>query len=85
MRARPCAWLSAVLAESEEFVAMVDDLEVLFFGLCVLQFFDLVILEFNDFPTTDADEVVVVFTALASFVKLLPVPKILFFKDLAVF
>ena len=66
-------------------MAVVDDFEVMFGGFGTLQLFDLIVLKLDDLPAADADEVVVMFTALTSFIKLLSISKILLFQDFAFF
>ncbi len=64
---------------------MIDDLEVVVAGLGVLQFLDVVVLEFDDLAAAHTDEVVVMFAPLRPFVELFPVSEILLFQDLALF
>ena len=69
----------AVFAKSEEFMAVVNYLKVLFFGFGVLQFLDVIVFKLNNFSTANADEVIVVLATLSSLIKLLATFEILFF------
>jgi len=66
-------------------VAVVNYPEVLFFGFGVLQFLDVIVFKLDNFPTANADKVVMMLSALTPFIQLFPIAKVLLLKDFAFF